>query len=413
MYRSLVFITVLLLLSGVSLVSATEEITIGALIPRTGDAASVGPGIEAAIGLAISDLNESYRKAGLDVTASVQKADIDGAKETAASATEDLIARGAAIIVGPPTSGEVEGMLPILIEKSVISVNPSTSVSLSIPGDPVIRLCPDDAQMLDAVVMYESSLDGYELKKFVIIARDDPYGRTLSDGLQKRLPVSGVVYYNPDTDDFTKPLNELDTLVTPLVKEAGEGNVIVFALSYNEITSILAEAAGYPSLLQASWQASDGVALNPDIVGNEIVARFASATGLVALQYNSAQPSDSKYWRVYDTIQAATGNDKPTIYEILAYDQTLFAAWIIQNDPKNLDEMLYLADNYGEYSYGATGWLKLNGNGDREYGDYYFYQVKEGDDGSFFWVPVTVYMDETNMVVPLASVTNPFMDHYG
>ncbi|MBN1166811.1 MAG: ABC transporter substrate-binding protein [Methanospirillaceae archaeon] len=361
--------TFLLLLSGLSLVSATEQITIGALIPKTGDAASVGPGTEAAVDLAISDLNDSYKKAGLDTTATVQKAAIDGTKETAASAREDLIARGAEIIVGPPTSGEVQGMLPILTQESIISVNPSTSVVLSIPGDPIIRLCPDDAQMLDAIAMYESSLDGYALKKFLILARDDPYGRTLSDELKTRLPVSGVVFYNTDTDDFTKPLSELDALVAPLIKKAGDGNVIVFALSYNEITPILAEAAGFPSLLQASWPASDGVALNPDIVGNMAVSRVATATGLVALQYNRAQPSDSKYWRVYDTVQAATGNDKPSVYEILVYDQTLFAAWIIQNNPKTLDEMLYLADNYGEYSYGATGWLKLNENGDREYGD--------------------------------------------
>ena len=46
---------VLLLLSGASMVSAAEQIRIGALIPESGDAASVGPGIEAAIGPALSD----------------------------------------------------------------------------------------------------------------------------------------------------------------------------------------------------------------------------------------------------------------------------------------------------------------------------------------------------------------------
>ena len=31
------------------------------------------------------------------------------------------------------------------------------------------------------------------------------------------------------------------------------------------------------------------------------------------------------------------------------------AAWIVQNNPDNLENMLYIADNYGRYSYAATG----------------------------------------------------------
>ncbi|MDD1730019.1 MAG: hypothetical protein LUQ50_13240 [Methanospirillum sp.] len=46
----------------VSAVSAEKQIVIGAIIDESGDTASYAPGIEAAINLAASDLNDYYKK---------------------------------------------------------------------------------------------------------------------------------------------------------------------------------------------------------------------------------------------------------------------------------------------------------------------------------------------------------------
>jgi hypothetical protein len=74
--------------------------------------------------------------------------------------------------------------------------------------------------------------------------------------------------------------------------------------------------------------------------------------------------------------------------------------------------MLYIADNYGRYSYAATGWLKLNENSDREYGDYYFYRIEKTDDGRYYWRPVNVYKYESDSVFSLEGVNNTFMQRY-
>jgi hypothetical protein len=87
------------------------------------------------------------------------------------------------------------------------------------------------------------------------------------------------------------------------------------------------------------------------------------------------------------------------------------AAWIVQNNPKNPEEMLYIADNYGKYSYAATGWLKLNENSDREFGDYYFYMVDKSEDG-YYWKPVYVYKYESDTIQSLNGVRNKFMERF-
>jgi len=393
-------------------VSAEKQIVIGAIISESGDSASYAQGIEAAIDLAVADLNDSYTKAGMSTTVTVKKSKSDGTKEGAAKAAEDLITQGVQIVVEPSSSEEVSGILPILNREGIVSVNPSSSLALSQPGDPIVRLCPDDLQLLRAVGKWNGMIAGKTPTNAVILTREDIYGRVLTENVQLCSNVTNTVSYPQNTQNFTSTLDKLDAIVTPLIEELGEKNVVVFAISFDEITDLMAQASAYPNLRKARWEGMDSVALNSAILKNETAAEFAIATELTALSFNIAQPANSDYWRVYDAVKSATGGHQPSIYEILPYDETLMAAWILQNNPSTLDEKLYLADTYGKYSYGATGWLKLNENGDREYGDYYFYQVKKDDNGKYAWIPVYVYMNGSNTIVPLSGVNNTYMQHF-
>jgi ABC-type branched-chain amino acid transport systems, periplasmic component len=115
-------------------VSAEREIVIGAIIDESGDSASFAKGIEAAVNLAAADMNEYYAKTGKNITVIIKKAGTDGSKEAAAQAARDLINQGVQIIVGPTTSEEVFGYLPIITNEGILSISPSTSIKLSLPG---------------------------------------------------------------------------------------------------------------------------------------------------------------------------------------------------------------------------------------------------------------------------------------
>ncbi|HOL41469.1 MAG TPA: hypothetical protein PLY78_06530 [Methanospirillum sp.] len=129
----------------------------------------------------------------------------------------------------------------------------------------------------------------------------------------------------------------------------------MYAVSFDEIGALLAQASKYPNPQKVRWIGMDAIALTSPILENETDAEFAYQTRLTALAFNVALPPSSDYWRVFDAIQQAKDGKIPSIYEILYYDLTLMAAWIVQNNPDNLENMLYIADNYGRYSYAATG----------------------------------------------------------
>ena len=412
MKKTTVIIGILLILTCIWGVSAENQVIVGTIIDETGDSALFAPGIKAAINLAISDLNESYEKAGMDMSVRLIIAGSDGTKDGAAAAGVELVTQGVDVIVLPSTSEEVSGMLPLLNREGIISVNPSSSTALSSPGNPIVRLCPDDHSMLRAVEKHHQLIERTSpALKIVVLARDDLYGKVLGDGGHFCSHVVDTIMYPQNTRDFMNTLEELDATVADLIEEVGEDSVIVSAISFDEIADILAQASAYPNLQKVHWEGLDVVALNSAVLMNETAAEFAYTTGLTAVSFNIAQPESSDYWRVYDAVKSATGKN-PGIYEILPYDCTLMAVWIMQNNPSDLAETLYIADSFGKYSYGATGWLKLNENSDREYGDYYFYQVTKSTDGEYRWVPVKAYMYQSDSIISLDGVDNIFMRQY-
>lgn len=390
----------------VSAVSAEKQIVIGAIIDESGDTASFAPGIEAAINLAASDLNEYYQTVNETFTVVIKKETSDGTSEGAAKAAENLVSEGAQIIVGPTTSEELSGCLPVLEREKILSINPTSSVKLAIPGDPVIRLCPGDLALINAIANYNTVFNGTIPQKTVVVSRGDLYGLDLSEKVKSITQVSDTVIYSPGTRDFTSTLEKLNSSVSSLIDSYGEQNVCVFAISIDEISDLLAQASVYPNLRKVRWSGMDGVALNPMIIKNETAAQFAYDTQLAVLSFNVAQPEDSDYWRVYDTIQESTDGHQPCIYEILPYDEVLMAARIIESNASTLDENLNVAEMIGNNLYGATGWLKLDTNGDREFGDYYFYLPQKGADGGLKWVPCFVYLDELDTTIPLTGVNN-------
>lgn len=390
-------------------VSAEREIVIGAIIDERGDSASFAKGIEAAVNLAAADMNEYYAKTGKNITVIIRKAGTDGSKEAAAQAARDLINQGVQIIVGPTTSEEVSGYLPIITNEGILSISPSTSIKLSLPGDAVVRLCPDDYHILQALESFNTDFKGMINPMTIVVSRGDIYGINLADLVSSVTNVTGIVSYPPNTQDFTRTLDELDSLVTPVIEEYGEESVCIFAISMDEITDLMAQASAYPNLKKIHWSGMDGVALNPTVLENETAAEFADATGLAALSFDASQVASSDYWRVHETVQAAIGGRQPHIYEILPYDETVMATRIVEHNMSGIQDNLYLADYLGKTSYGATGRLKLNENGDREFGDYCFYQMRKGDDGKYTWVPSFTYLYGMDTTIPLVDLNSTTM----
>ena len=182
---------------------------IGALLPKTGDLASAGPPMFAGALLAIREINEAGGVLGRPVTW------IDGDdhtdKEKAKQTVERLINEDAHVIIGAGASSITLAVLPTVIAAGRILFSPcNTAAELSTVDDKGLyfRTAPPDN--LQAVALTDVIMrDG--VRRIVIVARDDAYGRGLMEAVRDNLRLAGIeetdislMPYNPDDPDFSQ-----------------------------------------------------------------------------------------------------------------------------------------------------------------------------------------------------------------
>jgi ABC-type branched-subunit amino acid transport system substrate-binding protein len=209
----------------------TEPLTIGGLLPETGDLSFAYPPMIAAAQLAIADVNDAGGVFGVDVVW------VDGddgtnpevARETLASHVEE----GVHVIIGAAASGVTEAILPDAVAAERILFSPSNTAARLTAADTdgyYFRTAPsDDLQggaLADMVLR-----DG--VQRIAIVARDDAYGVGLRDNAHASLRRFGV----PDSDvqllsypvpeEEGGPIPGLDGLVDELIAADPEGVVVI------------------------------------------------------------------------------------------------------------------------------------------------------------------------------------------
>jgi branched-chain amino acid transport system substrate-binding protein len=132
------------------------------------------------------------------------------------------------------------------------------------------------------------------------------------------------------------------------------------------------------------------VVFSAALAGDSVAAAFAAKT-------HYANPTllrpDNARGKWEPLVQAVTdaGGAEPDAFGLAAYDAFwcgLTARLLAgSNDPAAWKSYLSFA---AESFFGATGWGRLNANGDRAYGDYDFWALRNVD-GSPQWVSVAQY----------------------
>lgn len=158
-----IVITVILVLIGASLITyrtlssrdATERIiTIGAILPLTGDLSSYGVDTRKALELATEQQNANGGIAGAKLALVIE--DSHGAAAQAVAAFNKLVdVDGAVACLGPITSPEVLSLAPLSTTKRTPVISPSaTSVEITQAGDYVFRTINVDDVETEAFAPY-------------------------------------------------------------------------------------------------------------------------------------------------------------------------------------------------------------------------------------------------------------------
>jgi ABC-type branched-subunit amino acid transport system substrate-binding protein len=188
-------------------------LTVGTLLPQTGNLAFLGPPEFAGVELAIQEINE----AGGVLDNEVAKIDADSGDTTtdiASQSVERLLSQDVDAIIGAASSGVSFTVIDRITGAGALQISPAnTSPDFTDydDGGLYFRTAPSD--VLQGRVMGELLInDGY--LDIGIMALDDPYGTGLAENVQQSVEAGGgtvveSIIYNPQAANFSAEVGQL------------------------------------------------------------------------------------------------------------------------------------------------------------------------------------------------------------
>jgi ABC-type branched-subunit amino acid transport system substrate-binding protein len=382
-----------------------KSITLGALLPLTGAWSSVGESENAAVKIAVKDVNQYLSKSNSDTRIAIIVEDTRSDPAVSLEKLQDLASKGVRIVIGPATSAELDQLQYYANQKGIMLISPSsTAPSLAVVGNTVYRFIPDDIYQAQAIsrLMWQEGV-----RVVVPIWRTDIYGNELVDAVREDFAkLGGTVFsgigYVPYTGGFSSSLNRINFImwsqdlkslaseVSQAANHYGAGKVGVYLVAFDEVAPIFIDAQNLPVLSDVKWFGSDGSVLNNKLVKNMEAALFAVKTGFV----NPIYAVDSKSYKfkfIDHQIREMIGRI-PRPYAEVTYDAFWVAA-LTENATSGTKDINYLKKTFVQIadSYtGITGDTSLNEAGDRKHGDYDFWTIKPSNstNNNFVWTQV-------------------------
>jgi ABC-type branched-subunit amino acid transport system substrate-binding protein len=382
-----------------------KEFVVGAILPFTGSLSSIGKSVKIALENAENDVNKHFEEMNSSSHFRILMADSKTSPEESLVAIKKLYENGAKIIVGPATSTAVSAVKDYADANDIILLSyASTSPLLSIKGDNLFRLVPDDSYQ--GRIMAQRMIDD-GTKVIVPLWRSDIYGNELYNSTKTNFEKLGGkveegVNYHPYTGKFAtslhrinfimwnQDLEKLSVIVSDAIRKYGVNAVGVYVISYDEITPILIQSPLYEILEKVRWYGSDSIAQNHHITKNVDSAGFAMKTNfsnpLYSISSETAHALEEELEKKLHEVGSIT-------YPAIAYDSYWIAALSLDNnstinsDKENLTKSFKeLVVETAESFEGMSGQINLNAAGDRIGGNYDFWIVgKDNDTQSYEW----------------------------
>ena len=388
-----------------------KEFVVGAIIPITGSYSSIGKPVKVALEKAEHDVNKYFEKMNSSSRFNLVIANSKSSPEESLEGVKQLHSLGAKIIVGPATSTAVLAAKEYADTNDIILISySSTSPLLSIAGDNLLRLVPDDINQ--GKVIAERMIDD-GIKVVVPMLRGDIYGNELYKSTKYHYEKLGGkmeegINYKPHTGKFAtslhrinfimwdEDLNRLNAIVSDAIKKNDNKSVGVFIISYDEITPILIQSPMYSTLDDIRWYGSDSIAQNHHITKNIDSALFAIKTNFSNPLY-SIDTKSPKIHELIEILEEELHDGGSITYPAIAYD----AFWIssLSLDINSTNSYLIDHKNINKKSFkdivfttaesfdnGISGKIQLNDSGDRIGENYDFWGVtKHPQKNQYVW----------------------------
>jgi branched-chain amino acid transport system substrate-binding protein len=374
---------------------ASKDIVIGVLVPLTGDWSSKGQNFNAAIALSALDANASLASSGSPERVRLLVEDTATDPAVAQEKIKKLYEAGARIVVGPATSAEITAVKDWADQHGMVILGyASTSPALSIPGDNVFRLVPDDTRQGEAMAAF---MNRSGTRIIIPVVRNDTWGTNLLTATKTRFEKNGGIVtqgyrFEPGIRDYTSIIRNLSTDVAAAQQQYGTSAVGIYAIGFDELVPLFVSAGSDPVLGSVRWFGSDGSAKAEALISNTSAARFSVKTGFSAPVYG-VEKETAPIVNVTQRIEAMTGSE-PDGYSLAAYDATAIAARsLLMSRDASYEQLKNSVEFTADYYYGITGYTKFVASGDRAYAVYPFWAVKDRN-GTYAWERIALYKSD-------------------
>lgn len=374
----------------------TNEISIGALVPLSGDYENQGAAILAALNCAVEDINKEFETNKKNTRIKLVASDTETDPITAKTLLASYIAQNIRITIGPSTSVEVNGVKDEIDASDNLLISPSSTLtSLSIADDNIYRFVPDDSKMVDATVdvMWEQGI-----RSVAMFYVDNAWGQSFVTHMQEAFEAKGGTYLGDAAfigsrrSELKEYLTNLSEIVAPAVSSGDPSTVAIQMISLDVGSTLLDLASEDTTLAKAKWFGCDGFVNTDDLFqyyanGSE----FGKNVEFTSPIFGSAptEASQALAARIFEMT-----NSQPGAYPLVTYDALIVAAKVLDetgNDATLAELKQKLASVSASYS-GVTGDIHLNEAGDRANGAYFFWKIVE-DGGSYKWEHIITYAD--------------------
>ncbi len=388
-----------------------KDFVVGAILPFTGSFSSLGKSLKVALEKAEYDVNKHFEQMNSSSHFTLLMANSKTSPEETVVAIKKLHEHGANIVVGPSIGSTVLAAKEYADANNITLISySSTSSSLSIEGDNLFRLVPDDTSQ-GKLVAEKMIKDG--IKVIVPIWRGGLYSNDLYKSTKSYFEKLGGeveegINYKPYTGKFAtslhrinflmwnQELEKLNAIVADAIKKYGADSVGVYVISFDEITPILIQSTLYENLGKVRWYGSDKIAQNHQITKNVDSALFAMKTNLSNPLY-SIDIESKKLHDLEEVLEKQLHEVGSITYSALAYDSYWIAALSLDknnttfnssNNNGNLTKSFndIVRETAESFDEGVSGKIELNKAGDRLDGNYDFWIVaKDNDTQSYEW----------------------------
>jgi len=355
-----------------------ETVQIGYIASSTAGLETAQPHIEQ---MMVPDYNEYTAKLGYDVEFDYLIDDATGQDAVHLEKVQGFKSIGVNIFIGGGWSSQAASALGYCNDNDMLMWSASsTSPTLMIADDNLLRMCPTDLVQAPAIARM---LESHGIKALVIIQRGDAWADGIYNILAPEWEANGGVIlekirYAAEVQEFSSYLQQAETVITNAIATYGAEHVGIDIISFQEATTMLQQAEDYPNVYSTVWFGSDGTALTPQIEDDA-----PEQAAHVKLYSTLAAPAESeKYMNLAERYDALLSMPYG-YYTACTYD----IGWVLLEtilESQSTDALVNLELQAPTCfnSFGASGWNRLNEDGDRYAANYQIWAYRLDDAGA-------------------------------